>query len=100
MGFTFRKRNPKGLNVSLSSKGLRISKTAKFGSTTVNYGHTIGGKTTRRITTNFGNGVQYRKDKTISKRYNPNHKFSLFNYWLGNIFWLLLIFFIMIPVIF
>lgn len=69
MGFTFRKRNAKGFNISLSSRGLRISKTAKMGNATANVGHyfggTHGGKTTGNVRVSASNGLQYRKDFTV-----------------------------------
>lgn len=71
MGFTFRKRNAKGFNVSLSSRGLRISKTAKMGKTTANVGRYFGGthdgKVTGNVRANAGD-VQYRKDFTLNKK--------------------------------
>lgn len=75
MGFTFRKRNPNGFNVSLSSRGLRISKTAKMGNTTANIGHyfggTHGGKTTGSVRAG-SNGIQYRKDFTVGSHFKNN----------------------------
>lgn len=75
MGFTFRKRNPNGFNVSFSSRGLRISKTAKMGNATANvgryFGGTHGGKTTGNWRIGSG-GVQYRKDFTLGKTPNPS----------------------------
>lgn len=69
MGFTFRKRG-KGINISLSRRGLRISTSLKSGGITGNIGHYFGGewdgKTTGRANVNFGNGVEYRKDVTLS----------------------------------
>lgn len=88
MGFRYRKYNPKGMNVSLSSNGLRLSKTIKMGSMTFNLGHTLGGKnngkTTGRATANLGNGLMYTKEKrlfnnneslnkTFNTTYNSHH---------------------------
>lgn len=77
MGFFIRKRNPKGLNLSISKKGIRLSKTIKMGSVTYNLGHTFfgenNGKTTGRINANLGNGLHYIKQKTFSnKTLKPN----------------------------
>lgn len=70
MGFSFRKRNPKGLNVSLSSRGLRLSKTIKMGDVTYNIGRYFGGshdgKTTGRVIAS-NNGFEYRKEHTLFK---------------------------------
>jgi hypothetical protein len=70
MGFHFRKRNPKGLNVSLSKRGLRVSKTIKMGGVSFNIGRYFGGssdgKTAVRTRLNFGNGLMYTKHKTLS----------------------------------
>lgn len=69
MGFSFRKRNPKGLNISLSSRGLRVSKSVRMGKLTANIGHYFGGthsgKTTTKGTANLGNGLRYEKNKTV-----------------------------------
>ena len=72
MGFTFRKRNPKGLNFSISSRGARVSKTIKLGNLSFNVGRYIGGthdgKTTSRVTANGGNGFRYEKNYTLGSR--------------------------------
>lgn len=71
MGLRFFKRNPKGVNVTLSSRGLRVSKTVKAGHGTVNIGTTLGGtdsgKTTMRGRLS-GNGFIYEKTKTLTPR--------------------------------
>lgn len=67
MGFRYRKYNRKGLNVSISSKGVRLSKTIKMGNLTWNIGKTFGGDKpspmSSRVTANLGNGIQYVKTK-------------------------------------
>lgn len=77
MGFTFRKRNPKGLNFSVSSRGARVSKTIKLGKLSFNLGRYIGGshdgKTTARTTLSAGNGLRYEKNYTLgSKQVDTN----------------------------
>lgn len=76
MGFILRKRNPKGLNLSVSKNGVRVSKTFKMGNFTYNIGHTFNsdntGKTTGRATINFGNGLRYQKHKTFSSSSKPS----------------------------
>ena len=75
MGFTFRKRNTKGLNFSLSSRGARVSKTIKLGKLSLNLGRYVGGshdgKTTSRVTASGGNGLQYEKNFTLGAK-DPN----------------------------
>lgn len=69
MGFTFRKRNPKGLNFSISSRGARVSKTIKLGKMTFNLGRYIGGTQdgkTNLKTRVSSNGFMYEKNKTIT----------------------------------
>ena len=68
MGFTFRKRNPKGLNFSVSSRGARVSKTIKLGKMSFNLGRYVGG--TQDGKTNLkarasSNGFMYEKNKTL-----------------------------------
>lgn len=75
MGFTFRKRNPKGLNFSVSSRGARVSKTIKLGKLSFNLGRYIGGshdgKYTSRTTVSGGNGLRYEKNYTLGSK-DPN----------------------------
>jgi hypothetical protein len=78
MGFHFRKRNKDGLNVSLSSRGLRISKTIKMGGVTFNlgqyFGGTSAGKTDLHTRVNAGNGLMYTKHKTLRSSHNNQKK--------------------------
>jgi hypothetical protein len=76
MGVFFRKRNKNGVNISVSSAGLRISKTVKFGNMSFNLGHYFGGsrdgKTTGRVTGTAGNGLGYRKDFSLGNKSKVN----------------------------
>lgn len=72
MGFTFRRKIGKAGNISYSSRGLRVSGTVKMGGISFNVGKYLSGawdgKTTSRVTANMGNGIQYRKDSTLSNK--------------------------------
>lgn len=69
MGWQTGKRSKDGLNTSISTRGLRISKTIKFGAFSWNIGGYIGGthggKVTQRGTAKLGPAT-YRKESTVA----------------------------------
>lgn len=70
MGFRFRKRDPKGLNVSISKNGIRLSKTVQNSSKTIthNYGTTFFGRDEGLVVrqhVNLGNGLTHVSQKKV-----------------------------------